>query len=258
MTWEKLLNIKLTSQGALPKRVRSKDIATIISSFEEIVSLIALETNSSIKIDKDSIILGLSAVGSGSYEFETNAPELCSNAFSTVANAFHSQNLFSLSSPVRDELKQIVDVVKTRGFCLLFNSLTVNNASSFLLSPETKIPEITLIRGETVLYGIATRAGGKKPKIQFQPIQNRKKLVLADTSREIAVEVGKRLYQEVALEGIAEWNPEDGEVEKFEAKRLLDYQETKPLEAFKILRDKYGDIFSDIDDVDEFISTFRE
>lgn len=258
MDWQPLLEAHFEGGDVAPGRVRSRDIAEVMTAMEEIIAVMILSKHSKIDIKKESIILGLKEIKEGSLElcFDTNDYDLSSAAANDLKQAFETGAVINLPLEVKRDFEKIIDFNKKYGSSFSANLLNGRKTQIFVLTPETKIPYIPFVRGETTLYGEITRVGGTdKPRIQFKTINGQ--TIYCDSDKQIAIEAGKLLYHEVALRGISEWNPEDGEIKNFTVEQILDYRPTGILNAFQKLSTDFGDAFLDIRSVENFVSDLR-
>ena len=112
-------------------------------------------------------------------------------------------------------------------------------------TPITAPPTYTS-SGETVLYGTVDDAGREK--------NPRLRLILADGSpvdvigpRDEVKRLGTRLFEEVALRGVATWNLETGRVTHFRLTGIEEFRETSLLEAFDNLASVAGTNWDQVD-----------
>ncbi|MEM9452268.1 MAG: hypothetical protein AAGA75_27605 [Cyanobacteria bacterium P01_E01_bin.6] len=258
-SWSPLFEAYFDGQNVAPGRIKSKDIAEVMTAIEDLIAVMISENHSQI-VRKDAVIVGLKSIGSGSLTlaFDVNDKALSSIAMSELRRAFKKDDLLRLPLEARRQLENIVKFLKKYHCSFQARSLTNRKTSYFSLDTETEIPYSPQVSGETVLYGQVTRAGGADtPKIQFKPIDGSKP-IYCDTTKKIAVEAAKRLYQEVGLKGLATWDTETSLIEAFQVTEILEYKKADITESFNLIREKFGKTFNYIGDVDEFVASLRE
>ncbi|NJL57615.1 hypothetical protein HC928_22660 [bacterium] len=254
------LGILFTGEGMSPGRIRSKEIAEVIESIEEMIACMVIREHP--ELDKENIVIGLKSIrkGSLSLEFSTNLEELTLNVVHRIAESIKHKNYGALPRGTVISLRKLSAFMR-RHQCNgeLFEDIQDNGEQKALatLTPEATIPEAHLLSGNTVLYGEITRVGGVEPKIKVKPLSEGK-AVYCSTSKAVAKEAALRLYTKVGLHGIARWNTETFEMESFHVTEISDYEETSPAEGFEEMKALVGDFFDrKIDDVDRFVHEMR-
>ena len=258
MSWKPLLEAHFSGNEVAPGKVRSRDIAEVMTAMEEIIAVMVLSRHSNVEIKKESIVLGIKEIKEGSLSlcFDTNDYDLSSAAAKDLRRAFESDAVITLPLEARKNLEKIVNFNKRYDTSLNTSLLNGKSIPLFELTSETEIPYAPLIRGETTLYGEITRVGGTdKPRIQFRTISGQ--TIYCDSDRQIAVKAGQLLYKEAALRGVSAWNPEDNRIESFTVLEILDYQPGDIDATFQKLSEEFGDAFSHISNVDEFVASLR-
>ena len=261
MSERAILEIKLTGEGISPDKLRSKELAEVIESVENMIASTVVYKNP--ELAKDSIKVSLTGVKTGSaiYDFLPNLEELTIPAARDIANYINQPEAGSLtlSKDATSSLKKLC------AFTKVFNKRhddsnieisIVNGTREKLatITPDTEIFEAYPFSGETTLYGEITRVGGKEPKIQFKTFDDR--IIYCTTSREIAKKAGSMLYNIVGLHGLAEWDSETFEIESFHVYEISEYEDVSLSQAFQELSDAVGTSFDNLD-VDDFISQIR-
>src|SRR5262249_31771296 len=117
-------------------------------------------------------------------------------------------------------------------------------------------PELPAVTGTTVLRARVIRAGGAtKPKAELR-VPNRDSLLYVDVSEADAKYLGQRLYEVVALEGVATWDPETWAVREFSVTRVTEYRPGRVSDAFKALAEVSGGVWNQVDAFD-FVRKIR-
>lgn len=259
MSLTPLIKATFTGKDIKPGLMRSKDIAEVIATMEDIVATMIINEHSDIDIRKDSIVLGLNLIEEGSVAlgFVTNDFSLANGAMESIKSAFLNETLTSLPFEIRKGFERIISVAKKYETILSVNRIADDDLL-FSLSPDTEMPYAAFISGETTIYGEITRTGGADtPRIQFRNINGQ--TIYCDASKRIAVQAGKRLYTQVAIKGMADWDIESGEILNFTIEEILEeYEPISPCVAFRELSNAFGDAFQDVHDVEDFISEMRK
>lgn len=112
------------------------------------------------------------------------------------------------------------------------------------------------IMGTTTLYGVVVRVGGQEPRLMLRLEGGVTRYLTV--SEPMAVELGRRLYNEVGLTGMAHWNPLTWELLDFRPDKLLDYDPKPYTDAFEELaKASEKSAWIEIDDVTGYIADLR-
>ncbi|MGG6263870.1 hypothetical protein ACQ4M3_11085 [Leptolyngbya sp. AN03gr2] len=249
------VEILLTGEGISPGKIRSKEIAEVIESVEDMIASVVIRDYPELK--KEVVVVGLKGIRQGSIglEFSPNLVELTLPATRRITQSIAENDFGVLPSSAINSLRKLSAFTKRHQCNAEFLTQNGNLESLAVLTPETKIPDVYPLSGETAIYGEITRVGGSEPKIQFKTLDS--KIIYCSTSKLVAKEAGIRLYTKVELRGFAEWNTETLEIEDFYVTGISSYEEVPMLQAFEELSHLIGDAFDKIDDVDSFVSEIR-
>ena len=118
--------------------------------------------------------------------------------------------------------------------------------SVFEFHPALFIARPYLIKELTTIYGEVVEVGGLNPNAHLV-VPGQEKKVRCDMSRELALELGARLYTVVELIGEAEIEYPKGKIRKFTAETLGPYDERKWNENVKRLSEIFTKNLKDVD-----------
>jgi hypothetical protein len=255
MTHDVTVEILLTGDGMSPGMIRSKEIAEVIESIEDMIASVVIRDHPELK--KDTIVIGLKSIRQGSIglEFSPNLIELTLPAVRRITTSIEGNDFGILPNSALNALRKLSAFTRRYQCNAEFLAQNGHQKSLATLTPETQIPDIYPLSGETNIYGEITRVGGAEPKIQFKTLEGQ--IIYCSTSKAIAKKAGTKLYTNVELNGLAEWNSETFEIESFHVISISDYEQTSPSEAFEELSNLIGDAFDDITDVNRFVSEMR-
>lgn len=255
MAHDVTVEILLTGEGMSPGKIRSKEIAEVIESVEDMIASMVIRDHPDLK--KETIVIGLKSIRQGSIglEFSPNLAELTLPATRRITRSIAENDFGILPSSAINSLRKLSAFTRRHQCNAEFFTQNGKLEALAVLTPETRIPDIYPLSGETSIYGEITRVGGAEPKIQFKTLDNQ--IIYCSTSKAIAKKAGAKLYTKVELRGLAEWNSETFEIENFHVIDISDYEQTSPSEAFEELANLIGDSFDNITDVDRFVSEIR-
>lgn len=256
MSVNSLIEVRLVGQGLSPGQVKSKEIADLIKSVEEMVSeFIANDPD----ISKQDIVVGIDKIESGSLslQFASNYEEQTLRAFRNIGSFVKNKGetgLFSVA--LLKPLERIRKFTEDYECAAELREVRGKRELLGIIYPDFSPPERMSFSGETTLYGTIVRVGGtRKPTIELKTIDE--KSIRCDLDRNLAIKAASRLYEEVGLEGVATWDAETLELQRFNVIAIMDYQRVPLTEAFDRLSRSVGDSFARIGDVDEFVKKIR-
>lgn len=250
------LQVRFTGSGMKPGLIRSKEIAQIIESFEEMVVATVLRENPELK--RETLVVGLTSITDESLglQFTANATDLMIPAAARIITAIAANNVSHLPSATISAIRHIKAFV-ARHDCEA--EMKANRVSgppvTATITAITDIPSVPAITGETTLYGEISRVGGTSPRVQFKSIAG--ELIYFDITAEMARQLGSKLYTRVALHGQARWNSDTLEIEDFKIHEIAGYKNTSLKDAFVELRKISGSVFDDIENVEQFATDLR-
>lgn len=253
-----LLTIRFTgSDNVKPPEIRSRDIAQIIEAYEDAIVSIALEEHPELR--KDAIRVSLIEIQDASVGliFRPNLPQISFPAALKINEAIKHGSFFILNERARECLRKISNFTKKHQCEAVFIAETEERQTQATLAPTIEIPRAYNLKGETVLYGEVKRAGGIEPTVWIQTIDG--ETLYCPTTTVIAVQLGKMLYEQVAVMGHATWDFETFQVKEFTIQEVLtDYRKTSLPTAFAHLREIAGEAFDKIVDVNQYVKSLRD
>jgi hypothetical protein len=112
------------------------------------------------------------------------------------------------------------------------------------------------IQGTTSLFGHCIRAGGKEPRASIR-LHWRDKLLHIDVDKRMAQQLGKRLYEDIVIEGTAVWDSRTWDILEFTASSIGRYKKTDAVTAFKELAEAAGGRWDNVD-AEEYVRGLRD
>lgn len=251
-----LIEFKFTGEDILPENVKASDVADLLKAIEDLLETGILQGHP--ELDKGKLIIGLVNIKSESLglQFRSPMPEYAQKAFREVGHSLKTGDTISLPPKSRNALSTIVRFTRNKN-CKTDLIISSNGSRELLatITPETKVENPPLLRGDTTVYAKVVRTGGKEPKVELETVDGR--TLFCDASLEITKVLGTRLYEIVGLIGIAEWDNELNNIEQFSIKDVTDYEKVSLKESMHALAEATKAYYADIDDVEQHISTLR-
>ncbi|WP_018015521.1 hypothetical protein [Teredinibacter turnerae] len=247
------LKIRLRGEGIKPGLIRSKEIAEILESVEEMAIAEALKNNPD--LSKEEIIVGFYAIEDESIglKFKTTFATAVVSAFVSAAEAVERGDFESLTPQSMNSLKVVSSFSKRHSCDALIG--TASNKEVTVISPTTEIPSPTFIYGQTEILGKVIRVGGKSPKAMIELIDG--STLYCEVPEDIAKELGHKLYSLAKFEGAAKWQSKTLELEEFKIHTVKEFPNTDPTKVLGELSGMIGDAFSEINDVCAFVTDLR-
>lgn len=239
------INLRLYGDGISPQVFSAREFGTLVTEFEACLKSYILHAHKDIKAKE----LFISPIGinneSLGLPFKANVEHFFLDAFLALTLAIESNNFTHIPIKSVEHLKNIQTVVRVHN-CKA--QLILNDKPIAEFDGSTKfITNANVYESETVVYGVVRTAGGVDPTVRIQfddeTVRN------LDVPKDIAKQLGSRLYEEVGLRGIATWNDVTGEIEDFKITGLIDYAPTNIEAAFKDIQDVIGKYWDDVEDI---------
>ena len=114
------------------------------------------------------------------------------------------------------------------------------------------------LRGETALTGRVMRVGGATRRTCSLRLPGRQRLLYCKVlHRDVARELGKILYQDVQVRGVATWFKRTWEVHSFEIESARRLRPQNLLDALHSLYEAGGKAWDQVPDLEAEIRTYR-
>lgn len=248
------LKLHFTGKNIEPSKIRVGKLAEILESIEELIAVVASQNHPD--LSKDNLTISLLEIESGSLglSFDSYIPEVVNPAFTEVAEAIHG-HIQSLPDAAYVPLEKILRFLRQNEAQADF--IISNDRENILttLTSDYVLPKPSLLAGETTVYGEIVRVGGVEPKVEVKSISGDTLYCIFE--KELASQLGARLYQVVGLHGQAKWNSRTREIVEFKVTSLSEYTGAPVTESFKHLARLAGKYYEDITDVDDYIAHLR-
>lgn len=240
-----------------PSNIRAGELGDLLDAIEETIAQAVISQYP--RLTKDNLVIGLAAINAGSLDlqFTTALPEVVIPTYERMARALHENEINAFPVDIYEPFGKILHFARKQNsqidLDILKNGQRLTLAT---ISPDFVLPEAAFITGETTLYGELVRVGGVEPKAEIKTISG--KTYFCPFSKDLAPALGKLLYRQISVTGIAKWNALTYEIKQFNIVSLNDYQPESLTQTFTELREQFGDYFNDIDDVNAYVSSLRK
>jgi hypothetical protein len=236
-----ILELKFEGNGVNPGSVKPHEIAELINSFEK--SLLATIKQNNPEIDTENLLftfeslkneslgIGFKTIARSAANIDLKAIVIAS--FLGITAGFNEGNFSSLPLQAISHLKTFTKFSK-RHECS--GSFKHNNQviSSFTGSTEINTDKVKWLKEETTIFGKLIDSGGENPNVHIKVSDDQ--TIIFKVSESEAKTLAARLYEKVAVKGIAKFNPKTLEIIEFKLIEITAYAPGKTLAAIKKLR----------------------
>lgn len=242
--------IELRGVGVVPESVLFRDIAELLLDIDVALGSVA-EVDG--LVDRRGPSLRLVGVEIGSDRRVVAVDARLVPSFVRMAQAVASGSLASLPQRARQRLEGAARREAARG-----------REIRLVPSPEHGVPEALLVSPAnaavqveevTTLYGRCVRVGGEtRPTAQIRVLNG--ELLTVSVTQSVVLELGRRLLQEVGLEGVATWAFPENRLVAFEANSVLPFEDGPLLDAFADLAASADGAWDGVD-ADAYVAELR-
>ncbi len=253
---ERQFELRIKGDGVSPETVDVGDLLDVIAGLRD-----ALAETAGPDKDTGLFLIGIEE-GSDKLLFEADQPML--EATKRITYALNSHDFSNVPVAAHRHLRQMWKAVFDNGWdsCEFNgNGSGIGNAS-IKLSNEL-FPEQKTIRGRTTVYGRCQRVGGEQKKSATIKLLDGTNKSVRLKSKELALQLGKRLYQTIGLEGEGIWNATTLELQEFRADTLSPFRDRSESgeqytvnDSLKVLSEAAGNRWDNVN-ADEFVEELR-
>ena len=236
-----ILELKFEGNGVNPGSVKPHEIAELVNSFEK--SLLSTIKQNNPEIDTENLLFTFESLKNESLGigFKTIAypsdnvdlKAIVVAGFLTITAGFNEGNFSALPLLAISHLKTFTKFSKRHDCSGTFkhNDQVV---TSFTPSTEINTDRIKWLKEETTLFGKLIDSGGENPNVHIKISDDQ--TIIFKVSESEAKTLAARLYEKVAVNGIAKFNPKTLEIIEFKLIEITPYAPGKTLSAIKKLR----------------------
>ncbi|MFZ2955915.1 MAG: hypothetical protein WA705_03335 [Candidatus Ozemobacteraceae bacterium] len=249
------IEISFSGKDFGPESVHSRDLGKIIATVEEMI-LSAVKQKVGINLpDNFSVSLVGMRKGSIKLTFASATTALAIAAFCMVAETVNGGSLATASRSTANGLQEISSFARKYNCKAEFIRPRCKKRVIATITPKTVLEGVNPIVGPTNIYGRVVRVGGKRPTVTIETTDG--KTLTCDSNKEIARQLGKKLYSVVGLRGMAKWHPYDMDLIDFTIEGIEDYEECDIVDAFAELAKIASPHFDAIEDPDAYVRELR-
>lgn len=251
-----VIQLHLTGSDISPGKMRSKDLAVVMTAVEEMISSYISAKHPEVKGEEVMIALETINEGSLTLNFKPNVEEYSISAIQDIAGFIEKKRINELPFKTRKSIQEIRNIAFKRKFNAEF--YTINGSKDYLTSinSSVEIPVSSNLRGETTLYGTIIRVGGQDPTVMIKTIDGETLYCAAKSS--VVRQAGKKLYETVGVRGEAEWDIETMRIKEFTILEFTEYEDIPVDESFSELSSKFGKKFNLLGNANNFVAELRK
>jgi hypothetical protein len=249
-----ILELCLSGGGINPTALKASEVADLITEYER--SLLRVIERDHAEINLEEVFISLIDVqeNSAHYRFVPNVKNVVFAAAATINTAIATQAIGTLPYKTVEHLGEIWKFTKEKNCQAEFTGKSLPKA---VIVPEVpiQISKDFFFEGETTIYGKIERVGGSAPKVRVK-LDNDDVLYL-EVDESLAKKLANRLYESIALKGMAKWRKHDYRIEDFKIEAVQHFEAGKITEAMKELRGSIGAFWDKVGNIDDYILNAR-
>jgi hypothetical protein len=229
-----IIELKFEGNGISPSTVKPHEIAELIFNFEK--ALLSTIKEMHPEIDTEQLLFSFDAIRDESLDLRfipRKASPAVLSSYQFISDSISTGDYRNLNNVTLGHLKAITKFSRKHN-CT--GHLTHNGTTLSTFTPATEITlnKTQIIKGETTIFGRLMDAGGENPNVHLKI--NDDYVLIFSTSEANAKALAAKLYEKVALKGIAKWDPETLRIEDFKLNDILEYTPGKASRAIKDLK----------------------
>lgn len=252
-----ILELKFEGNGINPSLVRPHEIAELIVNFER--SLLSTIKELHPEIDTEQLLFSFNSIQDQSLDLRfipQKIKDIVETSFILIATCITIGEFHQLNNDTLSSLRTITKFSK-RYNCA--GQLNFNNKTYASFTPKTEIPLIKnrVLKGETTVFGKLIDVGGNNPNVHLR-INDEYDLIF-NTSIQNAKYLANKLYDKIALTGVAKWEAETLKIIDFKLNDIVDYipnSSRNAIAELKKITSGYWDQFNNNDEINDQL--FRE
>lgn len=250
-----LIAIRLVGEQLVPGSLRSRDLAQIIQSAEDMIASVVVRDNP--HLSKDEVVVGLLSIESGSVNLRFASPlrTLVFPAFSEITRSIEKEAYEDLPPGAIKSLNKMSSFTRSCNCEVQFFAADGDAEPAAVMTPETVVGQMPLITGLATIYGEVIRVGGVEPRVMVGLATGEK--VFCNVEHGLAKQLGQRLYSWVGLRGQGKWSAADFSLQEFRVKEITKFEDRPASEAMTQLAEQVGNYFGDIEDVEGYVADLR-
>lgn len=247
-----IIELKFEGNGINPSSVMPHEIAELIFNFEK--ALLATIKEKHAEIDTEELLFSFDAIRDESLDLQfvpRKASQAVLSSYQFMADSIGTGDYEKLNNTALGHLKAIARFSR-RHNCTGYFTHNKTTLSTFTPSTEIVLNKTQFIKGEATIFGRLMDAGGENPNVHLKI--NDDYVLIFSTSEANAKALAAKLYEKVALRGMAKWHPETLRIEDFKLNDILEYspgKASKAISDLKKLTSGFWDKFSTNDDIND-------
>lgn len=252
------MRVQIDIIGPSPSDVPIEDLAKVLEELSAAVSSF-IEAKDSKDSNLSSYRVSLVGVVDGSDGLVLEVQPQAARALGSISRALKSRRYDELPRATHVALHNLNQFTARRSWGLRFRKNSRANIQSVeVVEPSHVYPPAerkTLVGGTTLIARCLRVGGATVPRAELRLPGQR--LLHVEVTESVARDLGKRLYEEVALSGQAVWDPNGGELLEFKVDTVTSYQQVPIDVAFRELARAADGQWNDVDAL-EFVRSVRD
>jgi hypothetical protein len=225
--------VELSGNGLTPESVDVRVLCGILMKLESAVRSAAGQSR---EVAESERLLSLTGVDAGSEKLSFTASAKAAQGLKKIGRAVKRGDFSKLPPDCHSDLHHVSKELAQRSWTFKLKGTSLPEA---VISEANPIPEPEAPprrSGPRTLYGRLTRVGGDGHLRGILQLDNGENVSIA-MSEDEARKLAPRIYEEIGIEGEADWDVDTRKVHRITLTRVLAYEKTDILTAFRELKE---------------------
>jgi len=233
---DQFISLRFAGNGVLPSNTRCREVAALLKAAEDLIeSAVPPEDLPDDGDGEAEMSVSVVAISDQSLGLRLTASYMAVAlvAWQNIASAVETSKIERLPVKTRESLGEIFKFVKKRNCTAELSDSRHPGVVMATITPDMELRKESKLSGKTSLIGKVIRVGGADPKVVLKLPSG--KNISCETSEDIAIMLGHRLYDTVSCSGYATWCLEDYSVSHFRILEVRPFKKSSASEAFSAL-----------------------
>lgn len=234
-----ILKLRFVGEGISPTSFTAKELGELLIELQKGMSAMVDSFGDNSWSNSDHLLSLIDVKNQSNGLFFSSDYPKAQQAYHLITEAANNKNLYNLPRESFSGIKLISKLAKNKNCNAEISFKSEKNEEFAVITPNDTLitPEEIYLKDLKEFYGEITRIGGAEPKVHFKTFDE--KTLIGVLSRELAQEIGSKLYKTVKISAEVKWLHSSSEME-IKVISVEDFQVRKNVELFENLRQSLG------------------
>lgn len=235
-----ILKLRFVGKGISPSSFTAKELGDLLIELQKGMSALVDSLGDGDWSNSDHLLSLTDIKNESNGLFFSSYYPKAEQAYHLITQAANNKNLYNLPRDSYSGIKLISKLAKNKNCNAEISFRSGKNEEFAVITPNDTLiaPEEIYLKDIKEFYGEITRIGGAEPKVHFKTFDE--KTLIGVLSKELAQEIGSKLYKIVKITAEVKWLHSSSEME-IKIISVEDFQVRKNVELFENLRQSLGD-----------------